>query len=172
MNVIAKFRKGSGRQQGAITIFITMVLLVLITLAVLAAFSMSTTNLRAVGNVQLRSEAQAAASYVIEQTLGSDFTVAPAAVVGIEVNMLNNPLSPARYLVDLAAPVCVRATVASTSSASSVTLPGLIVAGAWDTVWELDATATDPASGAQVRVVQGVRVLLSDANKNARCPDV
>ena len=61
---------GSDRgQRGVITIFICMVLLILITLMVITAFSLSTMNLTAVGNAQTRDEAIAAANFVIEQEL-------------------------------------------------------------------------------------------------------
>ena len=48
-------------QRGVITIFISMLMLILITVLVVTAYSLSTTNLRAVGNVQVREEALAAA---------------------------------------------------------------------------------------------------------------
>ena len=61
-------------QRGVITIFISMMMLLLITVMVVTAYSLSTTNLRAVGNVQARDEAIASANYVIEQVVGSGFT--------------------------------------------------------------------------------------------------
>jgi hypothetical protein len=41
---------------------------------------------------------------------------------------------------------------------------------AWDTIWELDASATEATSGVSVNVLQGVRVLLNDVEKNLVCP--
>jgi hypothetical protein len=80
------------------------------------------------------------------------------------------------YWVDLAVPVCVRATRANTKTASSVTLPGMTAVDAWNTIWELDAiaVATDPDgvrgdTGASVRVRQGVRKLLSELEKDLVC---
>ena len=40
---------------------------------------------------------------------------------------------------------------------------------AWFTTWEFVARVTDARSGASVTVVQGVRALLSEAEKNISC---
>lgn len=161
-----------GRQRGAVTIFVTIIMLVLMTVLVLGAYTLSTTNLHAVGNVQVRQEAIAAANLVIERRLSSSFTVTPTALTDEPINVAGDPNSPTDYLVDLQAPTCVRATQVITTSASSVSLPGMTFGSGWDTIWELDATARNDATGAQARVVQGVRVLLTDVEKAARCPDV
>ena len=156
------------KQRGAITIFICMVMLLLITVMVVTAYSMSTMSLRSVGNAQVREEATAAANRIIEQVVDSSFTDdPPAAADTFQVDI--NGDGAADYQVELAEPVCTRATRASKTTASSVTLPGLSITGAWNTIWELDATATEASSGASVRVLQGVRVLLSDLEKDTVC---
>ena len=157
-------------QRGVITIFICIVLLVLITLMVTTAFSLSTMNLTAVGNAQTRDEAIAAANFVIERELGTPFYVTPVAQIGLPVNINNDPVKIDDYLVDLAIPVCIRSTVANVNAASSVTLPGMTASGAWNTVWELDAIATEITTGTSVRVRHGVRVLLSNTQKTLLCP--
>jgi hypothetical protein len=85
-----KIGVSGSRQRGVITIFISMLMLILITVLVVTAYSLSTTNLRAVGNVQVREEALAAAQDYIEQVVASPFTDDPndAAVsdVPIDVN--------------------------------------------------------------------------------------
>jgi hypothetical protein len=73
------------------------------------------------------------------------------------------------YTVNLGAPVCVRAAQASTAAVSSVTLPGLTTTSAWITTWEFEAVVTDPRSGAQVTVVQAVRAVLSQSQKDVSC---
>lgn len=156
------------RQSGVITIFISMIMLLLITILVATAFRLSTTNLRAVGNVQTRSEAIAAAEKVIEQILVEDaglsaFQAARTENVDINQDSVND------YLVAVPAPVCVRATRANVTTSSSVTLPGFSATGAWNTVWEITAIATDVASGTSVSVVHAIRFLLTDTEKNAVC---
>jgi hypothetical protein len=159
------------RQGGAITILIAMIMLVVITVMISTAFSLSTINLKAVGNAQVREEALAAAHIVIEQTVASPFALDPnaAAVTAQPIDVYNGAIDGDEYLVDLAAPRCVRAVQAAVSTASSVTLPGMTSVSAFNTIWELDATATESTTGAKVRVIQGVRILLSQTEKDAVC---
>ena len=160
-------------QRGAVTIFICMMMLIFITLMVVTAYTMSTVNLQSVGNAQVRDEAIAAAQSVIERVVASPFATLPngpanAAIddgLGVDIN--DDGVDD--YIVTMEAPVCVRFTRANTSIGVSVTLPGMSAVDAWNTVWDLDATATNTATGAQVRVRQGVLKLLSDAEKNGLC---
>jgi hypothetical protein len=163
-------------QGGAITIFICMMMLIFMTLMVVSAYSISTVNLQSVSNAQAREESIAAAQSVIEQVVASSFTDNPtvAALDDFPVDINNDGIND--YWVDLAVPVCVRATRANTKTASSVTLPGMTAVDAWNTIWELDAiaVATDPDgvrgdTGARVRVRQGVRKLLSELEKDLVC---
>jgi hypothetical protein len=158
-------------QRGVVTMFIAMVMLILITIMVIAAYSLSTTNLRIVGNVQVREEATAAANLIIERTLQSPFyeKVPPEAELLQPVDINGDGIANPEYLVDLVAPVCVRATPAGSTLSSSVDLPGLTTTEGFNTIWELDATATEIATGAKVRVIQAVRVLMSDADKVTLC---
>jgi hypothetical protein len=156
-------------QRGAITIFISMMMLIFMTLMVVTAYSLSSVSLQSVGNTQVRQEAAAAAQSVLEQVLASSFTDDPAFAVLDDFPVDINGDDEADYFVDLVEPVCVRFTRANSAVGVSVTLPGMGAVDAWNTVWDLDATATDPATGASVRVRQGVVKLLSDANKNLRC---
>lgn len=160
---------GKRGQRGAITIFICMMMLIFITLMVVTAFSISKVNLQAVGNAQVRDEAISAAQTVIEQVVASTFTDDPSKAVLVDFPVDINGDATTDYLVNVVEPVCVRATRANSATASSVTLPGMTSSDAWNTVWELDATATDAASGASVRVLQGVRKLLSETEKNLVC---
>lgn len=156
------------RQRGVITIFIAMIMLILITLLVVAAFSLSTTNLRAVGNVQARDEAVSAAQNVIEQIIGEDIVLTNARV-NDPVDINGDGITD--YLVNVPEPECVRATQVSTLASSSVTLPGFSAVGSWNTVWEINAVATAADTGARVSVIQAVRVLLDETQKQLSCPD-
>lgn len=156
---------GFHAQRGAILI-VGLIMLLLITLMVGSAFTLSGTNLKAVGNMQFRDEAIAAANTGIEQVLSSAFTSAPTAE-SINVDINNDGTND--YLVAIATPTCLRESIAGASAPSSVSLSGLS-SSTWNTVWSLDSTVTDAVSGTAVHVRSGVRVLLSDAQKNAVCP--
>lgn len=155
-------------QRGAITLFLSLLMLLLITVLVTTAFTMSTTGLRSVGNMQVRNEALAAAQVVMERELGGPFYTTPTRLDDQSVDINNDGTND--YLVDLGSPACVRAARASTAAVSSVTLPGLTTTSAWITTWEFEAVVSDPVSGAQVSVVQAVRAVLSDSQKNVSCP--
>lgn len=156
------------RQVGAVTIFVCMMMLLMITVLVLTSYSLSTMNLQSINNAQVREEAIAAANDVIERVVGFNFTANPSAFADTYTVDINNDLT-VDYQVELAEPVCVRATPVTVTSASSVTLPGMSSASGWNTVWELDATATQTVTGARVQVLHGVRVLLSTNEKNDVC---
>jgi hypothetical protein len=161
----------SRRQNGA-ALVVALILLTLITVMVASAFTATSVNTRAVGNMQFRDEAIAAANQAMERVLSSPFTDAPSAET-LEVDIDNNGTTD--YQVDFAEPTCVSATEISTPSApgSSLSLgPGFALAGStfYRTVWDLDATVTHASTGTAVHVRQGIRVLLTQAQYNSVCP--
>jgi Tfp pilus assembly protein PilX len=156
-------------QQGA-ALVIGLIMLVLITLMLLTALRLGTTNFRSVSNMQYRNEAIAAAERAIQQVIDSDFT-ATTTTEQIGVDLDNDGIDD--YLVNVAPPTCLRATQAFGADPSSLALPvTMTVASTWNTVWDIDATvnAAENVGAAAVRLRTGVRVLLSQAQRDARCP--
>lgn len=150
------------RQRG-ISLVIGLILLVLITLVVTSAFMLSSTNLKAVGNMQYRDEAIAAANAAIEQVISSDAIflnpVAQAVVVG-------------DYTVQVAAPVCLYAVDVNTATSNDPN-PNILIEGAGgggggggafqDTYWDIAATVDDGLTGAAVVAHQGIKITLPAA---------
>jgi len=156
------------RAQRGATLIVGLIMLVLLTLVATSAFMLSTGNLKAVGNMQFRNEATAAANMAIEQMISSAFTNAPTGET-IPVDIDNNGSTD--YTVVIATPTCVRASIASDGSPSSLALAATMTsASLWNTVWNLDASVNDTVTGTSVRVEQGVRVLLTNTQKQAVCP--
>ena len=156
--------------QRGVTLVVSLIVMILITMMVLAFLALSNSNFKSVGNMQFRNEATAAANKAIEQVISSPFTAAPAAET-INVDINNDGTTD--YAVAIAEPVCIRATVAGEAPPSSLALPtSMSSASTWNTTWEIDATVADSdnVGGAAVRVRSGVRVLLSQAEKDAVCP--
>lgn len=161
-------------QRGA-TLVVGLILLVLITLMVSSAFMLSTTNLKSVGNMQFRAEAIAAANKVLEQEMTSFITgstATPPVVSVVDVDINNDNTND--YTVTTQ-PVCIRASVAAPAVLSSVTLPTMSTTSDWNTIWDLDATVTPTAantaaSGTSARLHTGIRVFLSQIQKNVLCP--
>lgn len=166
-------RPAPSHAQSGATLVVGLIMLVLITLMVTTAFTLSTTNLKSVGNMQFRNEAISAGNIAIERVLGSPFATAPSAEQ-ILVDINNDGAND--YAVSIATPVCVRGSVAAPPVSSSVTLgTSMSTASTWNTIWDIDATVTPTsdnpgASGASAHVHSGVRVLLSQAQKDAVCP--
>jgi Tfp pilus assembly protein PilX len=169
-------------QRGAV-LAVSLIMLVVITLLVVGAYSMSAVNIKAVGNMQSRDEAISAANEAIERLISSstdptgttvDFTSNPVAQ-GYDIDVNNDGV--ADYQVNFAAPACLTGTqVAATNPPpSSVSLGGafnLVAATFYRTVWELVATVTDLRnSGVSVRIHQGVVVLVNQARYTASCPN-
>jgi hypothetical protein len=156
-------------QQGA-TLVIGLIMLLMLTLLVGSAFTMSGASLKSVGNMQARDEALAAANIATEQVISSPFTDAPTGE-SIVVDINNDGATD--YTVDILQPVCISETelpVVEEGHESGVRAGVVAPDSQWSTVWELIATVTDPASGASTRVRSGVRVLLSESEKESVCP--
>ena len=158
------------RRQRGTALVISLIMLALITLLVLTAMNLASSGFRSVSNTQFHDEAVAAANFAIQQVIGSNFTAGPAAE---EVNVDLDNDGTVDYVVDVATPTCIFADVAASADPSSLSLPGAMTAAStWNTVWDIDATVAPDsnAAGASVRVRAGVRVLLTQAQRDTVCP--
>ena len=156
----------SRQSQRGITLFIGLIMLVLITLMVTSAFTLSTTNLKSVGNMQAKDEAIAAANQAIEQVLSSPFTTAPAAE---EINVDINNDGEIDYVASIAIPTCIRASIESAAVKTSGTLPSMSTVNTYNTLWNIEATIDDAKTGVKTIVQTGTRVLLTQTQKEAVC---
>ena len=166
----------AARQQRGAALIVGLILLTLITIMVVGAFNVSSTNVQSVGNMQLRDEAIAAGNRGIELVMSSAFTEAPAAQT-VDVDIDNDGTMD--FQVDFDRPTCVSAErIAGASVPPSSVFLGTSFASstsdAYRTVWDLqaDVSAFDQgtvASGTAVHVHQGVRVLLTEVQYNAVC---
>lgn len=157
-------RHFAARQRG-VTLIVGLITLVMVTLLVISAFTLSGNNLKAVGNMQFRNEAIAAANMAIEQTLSSPFTtVNSPSSVNVDIDQDNT----IDYVVDVAAPACIQAPPASVNltglSGVSSNIPNT---SDYLTLWEITATVTSQSTGASVVVKQGVSQRLTQSQYNA-----
>ena len=161
-------RTSCARGQRGATLIIGLIMIVLITLIVVNAFTLSSSNLKSVGNMQVREEAIAAANQAIEKVISAPFTNSlgtQSFVVDINGDGVND------YTVAIATPTCIGAKQASSAAPSDVELGAAMSTGSsWNTDWDIDATVTDSATGASVRVREGVRVRLTQTQKDTACP--
>lgn len=162
-------RSGPSNQRGA-ALVVGLIMLVLITIMLVSAMVLSTSNFRSVSNMQFREEALAAANRAIEQVISSNFTADPAAEE-ILVDIDND--GDTDYAVQIDEPTCISAAMAFEADPSSSSLPpAMTVSGTWNTVWDIRASVDNDSNvgGAAVTVRAGVRALLSEAQKDAVCP--
>jgi Tfp pilus assembly protein PilX len=157
------------RERGT-ALVISLIMLVLITLLVMTALNLASSNFRSVSNTQFRDEAISAANVALQQIIGSNFIEVTEAQ-DLEIDLDNDDVTD--YVVTVAQPECIYADVASAADPSSLSLPVTMTASStWNTVWDLDATVAPEgnAGGASVRVHSGVRMLLTQAQRDDHCP--
>jgi Tfp pilus assembly protein PilX len=189
----------SRHQQRGLTLIVSLIVLVLMTLLAVTSFNMEKNDLNVVGNMQQRSQARDAARVVLEETYSSTtFLNSPASAIigtcsgasatnadcfdtnGDGTDDVKVAISPA--------PSCVMAQTILNSSlnlsdpndlgcAVGVNNQTGIVGGSVsgsslcaNTVWELNAVATDLVSGAQSTVSAGAAARTSTDNVAAACP--
>lgn len=158
---------GSSRERGA-TLIVALIMLALITLLVVNAFTLSSSNLRAVGNMQSREETLAAANQAIEKMVSTPFYNALGTQtwnVDINKDGVND------YVVTTAPATCIRTAQATSAYPSDVELGAAMTSGSfWNVDWDIQASVTDSLTGASVVVHQGVRTYLSQTQKETACP--
>jgi len=143
------------RSETGATLVVSLIMLTLITLMIIAALAIGSANFKTVTNMQFRDGAVDAANKAIEQVVSSAFALAPSAET-INVDLDNNLTTD--YVVEIALPVCVRATKAEVTAPSSESLPPAMGSvSSWNTVWDIRATVTGNNPGqAAVDVRAGV----------------
>jgi hypothetical protein len=157
-------------EQHGTALVVSLIMLTLITLLVITAMNLASSGFRSVSNTQFRDEAIAAANFAIQQVIGSAFTLDPAAE---SINVDLDDDGNVDYVVNIATPTCIFADIADVADPSSLALPvAMTVASTWNTVWDVDATVAPDSNAAEasVRVRAGVRVLLTQAQKDTVCP--
>jgi Tfp pilus assembly protein PilX len=159
-------RKG----QRGVTLIVGLIMMVLITLVVINAFNLSSSNLKSVGNMQVREEAVAAANQAVEQMITNNFTNS----LGTQTFAVDiNKDGTADYNVAIALPVCTRSVLVSTCAGSgfeSGLATGSGTCGSYLTDWDVQATVSDATSGASIVVREGIRVPMDETTASSRCP--
>lgn len=162
-------------KQKGVTLITALVMLVVLTLLVISAIRSSNSNLRIVGNMQLQEEAVAAAQQATEIVLSTNFTASPTAI-----NMRVNPMNPAdvngagSYQVTGPVPTCMGSRPVLNSdpnipseciSSGTAQNTGIMFGSApsatgtswcYDQQWDVSASVSDPNTGANATVHQGV----------------
>jgi hypothetical protein len=183
------------RREGGLTLVTALIMLVLLTLLALASFNLGNANLKVVGNMQQREQTVAAANEVLEETISSTkFFTTPQAAVPNPDGAPNQRLidtdgdgKPDVKVVVSPPPACVKAAAiknsdlnlqdAEDAGCATGANQSFGVAGASDgnsdcanSVWDVNAVATDMATDATVKVTQGVAVRVAKDDIASNCP--
>lgn len=186
------------RRQRGLTLVMGLIMLLLLTLAAVAAFHMGANQTIIVGNAQHRNEGVDAAQQAIDTALNSsNFTSNPAAAIpnsncasgganslcvdsnGDQVSDFTVNLSPKPTCV-VAAPIPVNQLDFSNPqdlACAPQSQQSFGVANASQTGsslcansnWEITAQAADPATSTKVTVVQGVAVRIATTDAKTYC---
>lgn len=125
--------------------FVSLILLVAMTMIAVASARVSTTQLNLVGNVQAISRVESIAQLGIEEVIGRiDAFSEPTKAIPVG-NV------PAGFNVTVSDRRCVGSRTAPGFSAVTQISPE-------DTLWEVDVQVTDDLTGASTTMSQGVRV--------------
>jgi Tfp pilus assembly protein PilX len=183
------------RQRG-VTLLVALIMLVLLTLLALTSANVGRSTIQVVGNMQSRDESSAAARQTIEEVISSTrFFGTPNDAIGTPCDSTantrcidNNGDGTTDVRVALTpAPTCVTAQsvmntaldVSDTEQAGCITgmgqsygIAGSVTGASLcsDSLWEINAVATDAVTEASVQVTQGVSVRVPTDDIATSCP--
>ena len=182
------------RQRG-VTLVVALIMLVLLTLLALTSFNVGKSNLQVVSNMQQRDETIAAAREVIEETISSTrFFATPGDVLANPCGAANtrcvdtNGDGVADVTVALTPPpTCVKASTIKNSeldmsntedagcslgSDQNFGVSGAVTGNSEcaNSVWEVNALASDNVTQASVKVTQGIAVRVAHDDIATNCP--
>lgn len=180
------------RRQRGVSLLIALILLAAITFLSLSAFNSSTTNLRAVGNTEARQEARAAAQAAIDLTISNTlFTTDPVAVAAAPVDIdidgdglvdyqpvLQPPPACTRVValrmndLDPAVPADL-ACMGSGNQRHGIESDGAVIEAGKslcaNSEWLIRAQTSDPRTGVQVALNQGIGVRILETDSENFC---
>ncbi|HEY3180907.1 MAG TPA: PilX N-terminal domain-containing pilus assembly protein [Casimicrobiaceae bacterium] len=181
------FNRTFAKNQRGVSLFVGLIMLILLTLLGISAFQSSNTNLKIVGNMQVRQETLAAAQTATEQVLSDKAFINPATPPPPATVALNN----ASYTVNFTpAPSCIAVVdipsedLDPTDANDKKCIPsgvtresGIFSSGAplppsycSNTRWRVTAKVQDPNTSSDTTLEQGVAVRVSKAKALTYCP--
>lgn len=183
------------RRERGVTLVVALIMLVLITLLALTTFNLGQSSMQVVSNMQSRGQAAAAAKQVIEETISStrffntpeDSIANPCGTPNTRCADVNNDGTTDVTVKLTPAPACVKARSVMNSeldvgnleeagcslgAAQSFGVAGSVTGESLcsDSVWELNAEASDNVTQAKVNYTQGIGVRVARDDIETSCP--
>jgi hypothetical protein len=172
--------------QKGVTLVVSLIMLIVLTLLVVSAIRFGNINLKVANNAQVDTESQAAAQIGIDQMLAdidaADKPDTIAAKAGLSIST-----GGASYTVNVAKPSCIMSRYVMTTELNPrlsgdrvcyggggadqiINASGVVIAQPSECKsqqWEITSTLSDPASGANITLVQGISTRVS---LEVQCP--
>ena len=155
------------------TLIVALIMLALMTLVAVTSLTLSTTNVRVVGNMQFQEEATAAAQQAIENVITKSYfdnVKFTDVVPGPQNISMSGEGGDADYTVTFARQCVTYVPVDPLVDElpEDCYASGGAMLCYWG-VWEIAATATDDRTGASATVRQGIRILTGQSAALAGC---
>lgn len=187
---------GAVRQRG-FTLVVGLILLVLFTLIAVASLNLSRGSLQVLDGMQQRTQSQTAAQLALDQVIsGTLFASSPGAVfssnncasgttvangICVDVNgdgktIVQVALNPQPRCLTTSPVALSSLNLALASDQNCVATPtnvgGTLITTSFcaDSVWDVNATTTDPVTAAQITVDEGVAVRIRQDDASTYCP--
>lgn len=162
------------RQRGMVLI-LSLIMLVVLTLLAISAIRLSTVNLRAVANAQVRSEAMSAAQRTIDLILSGNFTdniAGTQQVLAVTEGGKNYTVSVARpCLVSLTPIKNADLDITLAEDLKCVDTVSNPYSACAQTIWQLQANASSGWFGANVTLTQGTGIKMDNSTATVYAND-
>ncbi|MEP4145681.1 MAG: hypothetical protein ABJL54_00600 [Halioglobus sp.] len=174
--------------QRGVVLIVSLILLLAVTMMIVTASNLVQTDLKIVQNMESRERVRAAAIAAIEEAISSgDFRFEPDLLFGTQCDgsfrtrcydLNGTPDNSDDIRVVVERPSCVIVTpienaeldVFNDPAAASCYLPPAIYSMCANSVWEFQAVATDPVTGSEISVRQGISILTTLNAVDTVCP--
>lgn len=182
---MSKYRVNARDRQRGVVLLTSLILLIVLTLIIATASNIVQANLKVVQNLESREMVRSAAISSVEEVISSGrFTVNPESVFAESCEAPNRKCFDVNsdgvddVVVEVERPTCVIVTpirndeldVFGSPDEASCYLPPAVYSMCANSVWEIQATARDPLTGAEASIRQGVSVLTTLNRIEAACP--
>jgi Tfp pilus assembly protein PilX len=131
------------RERGAVTLLVSLTILLIMTMLVLSTININTINFRIAGNMQAQKMVETAALQGMENVMSQTGNFASTSTA--------QTIIVGDYSVSIIPSACIGTKVMSGFSAAWGMSPE-------ENVWEMEAQVSDPLTGASITLHQGVKI--------------
>ncbi len=135
-------------ERGAVTLLVSLTILLIMTMLVLSTININTINFRIAGNMQAQKMVESAALQGMENVMSQTGTFVSTSIMPPPIPA---PIAVGDYSVTITPSDCIGTQIMSGFSAAWGMSPE-------ENVWEMEAQVSDPLTGASITLHQGVKI--------------